>query len=98
MEQSERTALTEHNKAVSRAILRGAVAGYLIYLGGSMVYEQIQGTTTLQPILGWTVGPLFVVAGAGFGWLTWRRWKADEKEVQALSQEAKASEDSDPNE
>ena len=77
------------------------VAGYLVYLGGSIIYELIQGATTLRPALGWILGPLFLIAGAGFGYLTWRRWKADEKEVEALIQEAKALEaldQNDPNE
>ena len=92
MEQGKGTAWTEYSKARSRGILRGVVAGYLVYLGGSIIYELIQGTTTLRPALGWILGPLFMIAGAGFGCFTWRRWKADEKEVEALTQEAKALE------
>ncbi len=95
MESKKGSAWTEHNKAVNRGVLRGVVAGYLVYLGGSMLYELIQGTSTLSPVLGWTVGPLFVIAGAGFGFLTYRRWKADEAAVQAQVEEAAASEDPD---
>ena len=92
MERNEKTAWTERSKAINRAVLRGAVAGYLIYLGGSLVYDLIQGTSSLSPVLGWIVGPFFVIAGVGFGWITWRRWKADEKEVQALTKPSEASE------
>lgn len=101
MESSKGSAWAEQSKAKSRGMLRGLVAGYLIYLGGSIIYELIQGTTTLQPALGWFLGPLFMIAGAGFGYFTWRRWKADEKAVEALVQEAKALEAlgrDDPNE
>ena len=92
MERSKGSAWTEHSKAVNRAVLRGVIAGYLVYLGGSTIYDLLRGTSTLSPVLGWTVGPLFVIAGAAFGWFTWRRWKADEREVEALTQEAKALE------
>ena len=95
MESKKGSAWTEHNKAVNRSLLRGVVAGYLVYLGGSMLYEWIQGTSTLSPALVWTVGPLFILAGAGFGLFTWRRWKADEAAVQAQAEEAAASEDPD---
>ena len=95
MEHSKESALTKHSKAVNRAVLRGAVAGYLVYLGGSLIYDQVRGTSSLSPVLGWIVGPLFMIAGAAFGLLTWNRWKTDEKEVQALSQEAKATETSE---
>ena len=92
MEQSKGSAWTEYAKARNHGILRGVVAGYLVYLGGSTIYDLLRGTSTLSPVLGWTVGPLFVIAGAAFGWFTWRRWKADEREVEALTQEAKALE------
>ena len=92
VERSKGSAWTEHSKAVNRGVLRGVIAGYLVYLGGSTIYDLLRGTSTLSPVLGWTVGPLFVIAGAAFGWFTWRRWKADEREVEALTQEAKALE------
>ena len=101
MEGNRENAWTERSKAINRAMLRGAVAGYLVYLGGSIVYDLIQGTTSMSPVVGWIIGPVFVIAGAGFGWITWRRWKADEKEVQALTKEAdapEASEQDDPTE
>ena len=93
VEQNKGSAWTEYSKARSRGILRAVVAGYLVYLGGSIIYELIQGTTTLRPALGWILGPLFMIAGAGFGYFTWRRWKADEKAVEALTQAAKAAEE-----
>ena len=92
MEQSKGSAWTEYAKARNHGILRGVVAGYLVYLGGSTIYDLIKGTSSLSPVLGWIAGPLFVIAGAAFGWFTWRRWKADEREVEALTQEAKALE------
>ena len=101
MEQSKGSAWTDYTKARNHGILRGVVAGYLVYLGGSTIYELLRGTSSLSPVLGWIAGPLFVIAGAAFGSFTYRRWKADEKEVEALTQQAKAAEDpdrDDPNE
>ena len=92
MKRSKGSAWTEHSKAVNHAVLRGVIAGYLVYLGGSLIYDLIKGTSSLSPVLCWTVGPLFVIAGVAFGYFAWRRWKADEKEVEALTQEAKALE------
>ena len=90
VERGKKSALTEYSKAVNRAVLRGAIAGYLVYLGGSLIYDLIQGTSSLSPVLGWIVGPLFMIGGAAFGLYTWRRWKVDEKEAQAQSQNADA--------
>ena len=101
MEQNKGSAWTEYAKARNRGILRGVVAGYLVYLGGSTIYDLLRGTSSISPLLGWIAGPLFVIAGAAFGYFTYRRWKADEKEVEALTQKAKAAEDQgrdDPNE
>ena len=101
VESSKGSAWTEHNKAVNHAVLRGVIAVYLVYLGGSLLYDLVKGTSSLSPVVGWTIGPLFVIAGTAFGFFTWRRWKADEKEVEKLIQEAKALEalgQNDPNE
>ena len=101
VERGKKSALTEYSKAVNRAVLRGVIAGYLVYLGGSLIYDLIQGTSSLSPALGWIVGSLFMIGGAAFGLYTWRRWKVDEKEAQAQSQNADApgsSEQDDPDE
>ena len=96
MESGKGSAWTEHSKAVNRAVLRGVIAGYLVYLGGSLLYDLIKGTSSLSPLVGWTIGPLFVIAGVAFGFFTWRRWKTDEREVQAKADKARDAEGCDP--
>lgn len=66
--------------AVYKAVLRAAVAGYLIYLGVSMITDHLNGASTLAPWIIWTAGPVFVIAGAVFGWLTWKRYRAETAE------------------
>ena len=63
------------------AVLRGVIAAYLVYLGASLVYDQIRGISSLSPLLVWTVGPLFVLSGLGFGLYTWRTWKNEKQEA-----------------
>ena len=89
MDQKEKPALRANPRG--QAVLRGVIAGYLVYLGGSLVYDLIRGSSTLAPWLVWTVGPLFVICGLGFGLYTWRRWKADE-EAAAKPKEPAAEE------
>ena len=97
MEQNKGSAWTEYARARNHGILRGVVAGYLVYLGGSTIYDLLRGTSSLAPALGWIVGPLFLIGGAAFGLYTWRRWKIDEKAAQAHSQDADAPETSEQN-
>ena len=99
--KTEETPAQKRTRAMNIATLRAVVAAYLVYLGGSLIYDLIQGTSSLSPALGWIVGPLFMIGGAAFGLFAWRRWKVDEKEAQAQSQNADApgsSEQDDPDE
>ena len=95
VESSKGSAWTEHNKAVNHAVLRGVIAVYLVYLGGSLLYDLVKGTSSLSPVVGWTIGPLFVIAGAAFGFFTWRRWKADERAVQEQAEKVRDAEGAD---
>lgn len=63
-------------KATNTAALRAVVAGYLIYLGVSLIYELLQGRATFSSALTLALGLVFVASGAAFGLYTWRRWKA----------------------
>ena len=63
-------------KAVNMAGLRAVVAGYLLYLGISVLRGQMKGETTLSPLVGWGAGILFIVFALAFGWYTWRQWRA----------------------
>ena len=67
MEQSKGSAWTEYAKARNHGILRGVVAGYLVYLGGSTIYDLLRGTSSLSPVLGWIAGPLSVCTRGAAG-------------------------------
>lgn len=75
-------------KANNIAVLRTVVAGYLTYLGGSLVWDRLQGESTLAPAMAWGLGLLFVAAGLGFGLYTWKRWQADAKVAEKAAAEA----------
>ena len=68
--------LDERQKALSMAILRAAVAGYIIYLGVSLIRDQLTGGSTLAPWFSWVCGVLFVLAGPGFIWYSWKQYRA----------------------
>lgn len=59
------------------ALLRALVAGYLIYLGVTMILDRIAGRSEMPLWLSWTCGLLFVLAGVFFGWYTWKRYRED---------------------
>ena len=67
------------SRAVNMATLRAVVAGYLVYLGGSVIYDLLKGRTSMSPALAWAAGLLFIAAGLGYGFYIWRRWQADSK-------------------
>ena len=86
--------IAERNKAGSIAALRAAVAGYLFYLGLSMIRDLLRGVSTMSPVFVWAVGLVFIAAAVAFGFYTWRRWRAD---LEAARFSAKA-EDEGPEE
>ena len=67
------------SRAVNMATLRAVVAGYLVYLGGSVICDLLKGRTSMSPALAWAAGLLFIAAGLGYGFYIWRRWQADSK-------------------
>ena len=46
------------------AALRAVVAGYLLYLGGSLIWDLLKGSSTLPPALAWAAGLGSGTAGA----------------------------------
>lgn len=74
-------------KAINMSILRAVVAGYLIYLGGSLINDLLRGNSGLSPAVGWTVGLLFCISGAAFLWYSWRRWKQAEAAAAEADEE-----------
>ena len=88
MDQTDNKGGGNRSKNTGQSVLRGVIAAYLIYLGGTLMLDQIKGAATISPVVIWIFGPLFVIAGLGFGCYTWKQWKAG----QADSDEAKGSE------
>ena len=68
--------------ADSRAWLRAIVAGYLIYLGYSLIRDHLKGISSMAPWLSWACGLFFIAAGAAFGFYTWRSWRAAREAAQ----------------
>ena len=64
-------------RAGNIASLRAVVAGYLIYLGVSLVRDRLTGKSDMALWLAWVCCAVFVIAGAAFGWYTWKRWRAE---------------------
>lgn len=80
------------NRALSMLVLKGAVAAYLIYLGGSLIYEQLTNSSGLPALVAWGGGILFVVGGALFGWYVYTSFKKDLKAAE-ITGETKDEED-----
>ena len=64
-------------KTVNMAALRAVVAAYLVYLGGSLIWDRLNGRGSLPPVLAWLAGLAFLLGGAAYGWYTWRRWRSE---------------------
>ena len=79
------------------AILRAAVAVYLIYLGFTVIRNSYEGGTTMSPTLAWLFGILFMAAGGAFAWFTWRRFRKESAEARDAQEaaESEKTEDSD---
>ena len=74
--KTEETPAQKRNRAMNIATLRAVVAAYLVYLGGSLIVDYLRGRSGVSPILAWGPGLLFIAAGIGFGYYTWKIWRA----------------------
>ena len=61
-------------------VIRLFVCGYLIYLGGSLIYDQMRGASSIQPWISWVFGVLFVAGGLVIGLFTWKKYRANTSE------------------
>lgn len=74
------------NKADVRAVFRGIVSAYLIYLGWDLIRSG--GSDPTFPVaVGWLAGGLFIAAALGFGWYTWKQYKQALQEAELTPQE-----------
>ena len=62
------------NKAGTAAILRAVVAGYIFYLGWKIATGESE---SMSPLTARLIGGAFMLAAAGFGLYTFRRWQLD---------------------
>lgn len=74
--KTEETPAQKRNRAMNIATLRAVVAAYLVYLGGSLIVDYLRGRSGVSPFLAWGPGLLFIAAGIGFGYYTWKTWRA----------------------
>ena len=79
-------------RAMTIATLRAVVAGYLIYLGGSLIYGRLKGESDMIPWMAWFFGIFFILAGVAFGIYTWKRYKQETTEKPEEVQEETAEE------
>ena len=77
----------DSGRAGTIATLRAVVAGYLVYLGVSLVRDRINGVSDMALWLAWLCGVVFVIAGIAFGWYTWKRWRKDTSEADNKTEE-----------
>ncbi len=75
------------NRSGNMAALRAVVAAYLVYLGGSLVWDRLTGKSDMALWAVWGCGILFIAAGIAFGVFTWRRWQADKKMAEEENRE-----------
>ncbi|MBQ6036829.1 MAG: hypothetical protein IJL43_05895 [Lachnospiraceae bacterium] len=85
----------ERGRVIMMAMLRAGVSGYLIYLGYSLIRDQLNGSSAMAPWLTWAAGVVFILAGIGFLFYTWKHYRAETKEKTAEDSEGDASKDID---
>lgn len=68
-------------RSTTMAMLRAVVSGYLIYLGGSLIYDHVKGKSEMVPWMVWVFGIFFILAGAAFGLYTWKRYQKEKAEL-----------------
>jgi TRAP-type C4-dicarboxylate transport system permease small subunit len=78
---------------IMMAMLRAGVSAYLIYLGYSLIRDQLDGSSTLAPWLSWASGVFFVLAGLCFLFYAWKRYRAETKQRPAEDGAEDAPED-----
>ena len=86
--EKKRYHMVRKNRADTRALLRGLVSAYLLYLGRKLM-TGANRDPTFSPVLGCLAGGLFAAAALAFGFYTWRRYLSD-REAALLTPEEEA--------
>lgn len=74
------------NRADTRALLRGLVSAYLLYLGWKLITGAGRDPT-FSPVLGYLAGGLFAAAALAFGFYTWRQYLSDRRAAELTPEE-----------
>lgn len=73
----------KRSRAGTAALLRGAVAGYIVFLGYKIITNK---ETSMSVMTSRILGGCFIAAALGFGAYTFLRWKKD-MEAAVISDE-----------
>lgn len=84
--EKKRCHVVRKNRADTRALLRGLVSAYLLYLGWKLI-AGAGSTPDFPPALGLLAGVLFAAAAVAFGFYTWRQYLADRKAAELTPEE-----------
>ena len=84
-------------KIINVATLRAVVAGYLFYLGFTILRDLLAGNPGSLPVwLLWMAGILFIVSALAFGYYTWRQYQKEMLAFQSTgAEETNAAEEKD---
>ncbi|MBQ5523400.1 MAG: hypothetical protein IIT86_11435 [Oscillospiraceae bacterium] len=75
MDDRKKQSETIRARESSFTVVRAVVAGYLVYLGFSLLRGTMDGGTAMPLRLKWFFSLLFIVAGLLFAVYTLRRWR-----------------------
>lgn len=78
--------MVRKNRADTRALLRGLVSAYLLYLGWKLI-TGAGHDPTFSPVLGYLAGGLFAAAALAFGFYTWRQYLSDRRAAELTPEE-----------
>lgn len=81
----------KRSRADKAAVLRGVVAGYLVYLGYMIATNK---NTDMSPVFAKVLGGAFILIALVFGFYVLKRWRSD-VEGALLSDEEKAEDTAD---
>jgi TRAP-type C4-dicarboxylate transport system permease small subunit len=80
------------SKAIGTSAIRAVVAGYLVYLGYTLIRDWLRGGSTMSPWVAWGIGLLFCIGGAAFGLYTWKQYRAALKAAELPAEETEEAE------
>ena len=86
MREKKHYHVTSKSRADTAAVLRAAVAVYLLYLAWKIATASGADASFSQPV-SLLIGGAFAAAALAFGWYTWRRYRADLRGAELTPEE-----------